>query len=440
MPELKQHQIEGVARIKAQGSLLLGDEPGVGKTAQMIMASKDDNKILILTLASLKFQMRDEIEKWFTTSVTLIDGNARERQALWGRDTQYYIANYELLLRDLPYMAKIPWDWIVCDEATRLSNIKNKQYKALRKLKATHRLPMTGTPVSNRPDDLWGLLDWAIPGCLGSWYFFMLTYIVRNPQRWIVGYKNLETLQKKIQPLMLRRTKEQVLDLPEIIYSNVPFQLGPKERKLYEQIKMGLLLDIEKTEISKIDFKNALDLAIVKFGKLCELCDSMELLGEGTDSAKLDALRAVLETLNGSKTIIFTRFSRMADIIQRELKCLKITGDVNLVNRQAVLAHYAMPSGISSMAPNNDVLVMTNAGEYGLNIQTANAIIHFEQPLSIARKEQREGRAHRMGQDKHVLVYNLVAEKTVDQAMMKKLLKKQDMSRLLLSDIKELVA
>lgn len=432
--ELLKHQVEGINRIKKDGSLLLGDEPGVGKTAQMIHATKDYDEVLIVTLASLKYQMREEILKWLPDAkVIVVQGDKEERASIW-EDVrlgawQFVIINYELLLRDFPLMQK-DWDYIVCDEATRLSNIKNKQYKALRQLKSKHRLPMTGTPVSNRPDDVYGLLDWARPGCLGNWWDFMNRYVVRNPQKWIVGYRNMEELAVRIRPFMLRRTKEEVLDLPDKIVASVPFELGAKERKLYDQLKKGLLLDIEQAEVNKIKSLSGMDLAVSKFGKLCELCDSMELLGEGTDSAKLAVLQDLLTTLNGSKVIIFTRFSRMADIIQRELGCLKITGDIDLVERMDILRQFELK---------HNVLVMTNAGEYGLNIQAANVIIHFDQPMSIARKEQREGRAHRMGQTKKVLIYNLLADKTVDTAMFKRIEKKADLSRLLLSDLKELL-
>lgn len=109
MPELMQHQREAVERITKQGSLLLADQQGVGKSASFIMATKDHPIVLILTLAGLKHQMKEEIHKWLPNAeVVVIDGNKKHRQALWQAKAQYYVANYELLLReDLEYMLKI---------------------------------------------------------------------------------------------------------------------------------------------------------------------------------------------------------------------------------------------------------------------------------------------------------------------------------------------
>lgn len=431
--ELLPHQIIAVERIKRDGSLLLADEAGAMKTGSAIMATKDQKKILVLTLAGLKHQFFDELSIWLPEiKAIVINGAPQQRESLWKSDFQYYIANYELLLKDLHWMAQWDWDYIISDECTRLSNIRNKQYRALRQLRPRHRLAMTGTPIQNKPDDIFGILDWKTPNSLGNYWKFINSFVVKNDKNWIIGYKNQEQLAALIAPHMLRRLKSEILDLPKLIISDVAVELSPKERKLYRQIKNDLLSDIEKSEINKVVRFSSLQLAIVKFGKLCEVCDSLELLGESKESSKLTALRDLLSTLSDSNIVIFTRFSRMADILERELNCLKITGAVQTAERSEIINTFNNTTGA--------ILVGTRAISFGLNLQKASVIINYDQSLSLAEHEQKISRAYRGGQTKNVLVYNLLCEKSIDKTIAKRLSEKQDMNALLLSDIKALIS
>lgn len=319
----------------------------------------------------------------------------------------------------------MPFTTIICDEATRLSNIRNKQYKALKKIKSQFRIAATGSPVQNSPTDIFGILDWVQPGSVGSWWNFMNNFIIRNAQGWIIGSRNLKELAQRIKPLMIRRLRSEVLELPELITIDVPVVLGLKERKLYDSIKRGLLFDLEKLEVNKIKDIPTLDMSIVKFGKLRELCLHMSLLGEGTDSAKLAVLKDLLQTLEGSKVILFTAFSRMADILASEIDCLKITGAVSMSERNTIIDKFNSTNGI--------ILVGTKAIFAGLNLQSSNVIINYDPSLSLSEEQQKLGRIERYGQTQKMLCYNLIVENSVEKVIAKKLAKKQDMSKLLLA-------
>lgn len=311
----------------------------------------------------------------------------------------------------------MPFDAIVCDEATRISSHKSLTSKAVRKLKAKHRFALTGTPVANKPMDIWGLIDFVSPGALGTYWSFINRYVYTNQYHVIISYRNMDELAQRIKPYYIRRLKKDVLlELPPILESDVPFNLAKQEIKLYNEIRSETFFKVENGALAKKEIIN-MDQGLPKLMALRQLCDSMELLGNINTSSKMSALKELIPQLSMRKTIIFTEFKEMANIIHREIGGQLITGDIKNEDRQPILDKFK-----DDDVP---VLVMTSAGEYGLNIQAASCVIHFDQPWSVKGKIQREGRAHRRGQTaESVLVYNLLAQGSVDYHI-KKLLEKK---------------
>lgn len=423
-----------------QGNILLGDKPGLGKTVQALTTTQAHGltHTLVLTFASLKYQFQSEIKKFFPNARTVvIDGSKKERAFQWKQDADYYIANYELLLRDLEEITVRKYEAILADECTRLSNHSNKQWRALRFVRSDFKIAMTGTAISNSPLDIYGIMEWLRPGLLGNYYSFVNRYVVKDTWGSAKYYKNLDELARRIKPYFLMRTKEQVLpDLPEKIKIDVPVHLSAKESQLYDQIKAELLFDIEKAAISKVESPVMMQNGIVKLMRLRQLCNSMELLGEHTESSKLTALKDLLATLNGGKKIIFTEFAKMADILERELPgSIKIIGDVKAEERDEIVKKF-------NTDPKCNILIGTKAISYGLNLQAADVIIHIDLPWSCAAYEQRAARSHRMGQKNTVYEYSLIAQKTVDAWVKKKLEAKQEISNRIMpvSELKEILS
>lgn len=408
---------------------LLGDQAGTGKTPQAIYVAKDKPKVLVLTMSSLKYQFQNELRKFLpTTDSVVIDGNPKNRLGLWlrARKVQFSICNYELLLRDLEYMRAIKWDLIIADECTRLSNHTNKQWKALALLDSSQRLAMTGTAVSNSPLDLYGILEWLEPKSLGNYFAFMETYTVRkllpNGHKFVVAFRNLEQLKEKIAPYYIRRTKEQVLpQLPEKVQIELPFEMSDKERSLYEDIKARLLLDLEHSDVNKIQHISQLENGLVNLTRLRQLVCSPELLGENKDSSKLKVLNDLLETLGTGKVLIFSEFAEMCKIIQREVGGQMIIGEVSAEERKEIVERF-------NTDPEERILVMSAAGAFGLNLQAADVVIHYDLPWSVAKYEQRAARSHRQGQKNTVFEYSLIANNSVDEYVLRKLTMKQDIS------------
>lgn len=430
----------GASFLMTMPGALLADVPGLGKTIQTIAACEGAIKVLILCPASLKYGWKDEIEKWTDAHANVIDGNKKERAGLWNDGKSFFkftIANYELLLHDDKEMPK-EWDVIVCDEATRISNPNAQTTKALKRLTAGKKIALTGTPVSNTPVDLFSILDWLQPGVLGTYFQFLNAYCNREPRfNRIVSFKNLEKLEKITARFMLRRTKQEVLkDFPPKTIENVVFSLSADERELYDNIVKELVDEIG-------DISKNLGIAPVKMLRLKQVTDDARLVQKyqfgdleadyaPIKSSKLKALKDLLEPIiaSGEKAIIFTQFKEMLYLLMKELEeyfPLPISGDQTSEQRKIAVDEF-------NKDPQFKLMIMTEAGAYGLNLQAATYVIHYDMPWSIAKLMQREDRAHRIGQDKPVTVYNLIAKDTIDEYVAKILAKKNKTAVNILAD------
>lgn len=431
------YQKVGAAFLYKIGSGLLGDEPGTGKTIQSIAVCQKIGalKVLVFCPAAVKYQWADEIERFIPgMKIVVIDGDKKAREKLWQSEAQYYIANYELLLRDIIEMQRIEWDICIADEATRISNPRAKQTKALKKLKAKRRLALTGTPISNRADEIWSIIDWTNPGSLGDYWGFLQRYCLKNYFGAISGYQNMDELNRKLKRYMIRRLKVDVLpDLPEKIVTDIPFELSKEEKKLYKNIKREILFEIEKADISKLENPMTLQYTLTKMIRLRQLADSMELLGDSKKSTKIEILKEILQenVVNGRKAIIFTQFAKMADILERELsvvyKTAVIQGNTSSEDRVTAIKNINVGE--------TQLLVMTAAGSMGINLQGASTVIHFDQEWSLAKMKQREGRVWRHGQKERVQVFNLLARGTIDYYIVKVLRAKEKLSDQILGDV-----
>lgn len=439
-------QKTGTAFLRALPAALLADAPGLGKTLQTCAAFEDlEGQVLIFVPASLKFNWRDEIAKWLPTDkVMVIHGNKKDRVEQWHHAhknrAKWIIANYELLIHDkeIHDTAAHEWGAIVCDEADRIANPRAQTTRNVKALRAKRRVALTGTPVSNTPEDLWSIADWLYPRYLGTFTQFQKKYCKLNEWSRVVGYQNLDQLRERIEPIMLRRLKEDVLtDFPAKTIEDVRFELSKKEREVYDAVRKMVLDDVKK--MTDLDTRSLM-LIPVKLLRLKQATGHMELIdakaSEHIPSSKLETLKELLHPImkSGEKALIFTQFAEMAHILNRELqeyKSLIIWGGVDALERKNIVDRFMTNSEYQ-------ILIGTEALAYGLNLQAASYVFNYDLPWSVAKYEQRIGRAHRVGQTKPVTVYNLLANNTVDLYTKNILYKKQSISDDLLGDKKEL--
>lgn len=437
-------QVEIKDFMVSTGSCLNASFVGSGKTLTSLAAclSLNARKVLIIAPKSVVLQWAIvEGPKWLPNSLFKAIGGSKlgryEDYILF--DEGFMVIGYETARLDFERLAAIKWDVIICDEAHRLANPRTKLYKALLKLTSRHRFGLTATPIMNKAEDMYGILNWIRPGVLGNYWGFINRYCVKDQWGSVKYYRNMDELAARCTPHIIKKTLAEVgMQLPEYTEEKIPIVLSSPERKTYDQIKAELLFDIKPWIINKIENPVMLEMSIVKLGKLFEICDSMELIGDGLESSKLEVLKEHLEStiVNGQKAIIISRFSRMAEILKTQLNKynpLLISGATG--NRQSILNDFAQG--------NHQILIGTEAIGQGLNLQMANILYNYDSAWNPARMEQRAGRIYRNGQDKPVFIYNLVVQKSVEGWLQKKLIKKAELSARLLpksfAEIKEML-
>jgi SNF2 family DNA or RNA helicase len=425
--ELLEHQKKGIEIItqafnKGHG-FFLGDSAGTGKTLQALIPARKftftGSICLWITLASAKLQLPEEIERFSLEFKPLVlIGSKTERlndlRRVQHGEVDLLVINYEQLLSHAEDLAKLPISVIICDEATRLGNQKNKSYKKLFSLARYTKaklLCMSGSPITNSPLEAYALFDYLNPNCLGSWFTFARTYMGATPFS-MVGYirKNmLPHLANRLQPYYLRREREVLLpELPELMETTIPIELSPVERKLYTQFVQALLLDMEKPSIDKIEKPHTSGDSIVRFARLRQLCVDPGIIGTGnTQSSKLNALKEFIGTINGSKALIFTEFASAVPAILAILptdSALCITGQTPQDKRNEIVQRFQTDPGIK-------YLCGTKAVEMALNLQAADYVIHIDPPLTYSSYDQRCSRARRNGRKDKVISVRLVMKR-----------------------------
>ncbi len=447
-------QKKGMFFLYTMRSAMLADAQGLGKTLQTISSLQGAKKVLILCPASLKFEWEKEIKKWRPNDEAIvIDGDADTRYLKWGESSdsnvRWFIVNYELLLRigDFRMMKKITWDAVVCDEATRISNPMAKTTRAVFQIPCSRRIALTGTPISNSPMDLYAPMSWIAPGILGKFSDFQARYCKfesvdvsygrgKKFVRKMVGFRNLDELARVCNRFILRRTKEEVLkDLPPKTFQEINFELTPAERKVYEGVRRDIAEEVKKLSVAQ----DTIPIVAVKILRLKQITGSADMVTKmrgAYESSKIKALKELLQPIvsSGEKAIIFTQFAEMAT---------KLQADLSLVGYRTMIIKGSMEAKeraeeIELFKKEGDIIVMTEAGAYGLNLQEASYVIHFDLPWSVAKLQQREDRAHRIGQMKPVTVYSLVAKDTVDEYVAKVLHGKNKVSVEVLGDVERL--
>lgn len=412
---LFQFQQCGSGFMSAGERVLNGDQPGLGKTLQSIATMRilGCKKIIYFTMATLKATVEEEFNHWAPELKTVvIRGEKKSRDKKWAQDVNVYIVNYELLLRDLPEMIAIKPEALIADEATKISNPKAKTTRAIKKINARYRFPLTGTPLSNSVQDVWSIIDFCEPGSLGSYWQFVDRYCEKDVWGSIKGYKNLDMLKEEIKPFCIRRLKRDVLQqLPPKLYENIYVDLPAPERKMYEAIKKELAEELK--ELGMKD-RRGLGNMLTKMLRLKQAANSLELVSDMKDSAKLEGLKELLETIctGDNKVVIFTFFREMAMILMRELahyKPLLIAGGVSEEDRN-------QNKDAFNTNTENRVMISTDAGTFGLNLQKKSKyVVHYDIPWSLTKAEQREDRVHRIGQEGQVTVYRMLAKNTIDE-------------------------
>ncbi|MBT1690246.1 DEAD/DEAH box helicase [Fulvivirgaceae bacterium PWU37] len=403
----------------------LADDMGLGKTLQIIAfilsqrTKQKRNTNLVVVPASLIYNWQEEVQKFAPSlRVLTLYGTSRVRDVQSFDGYEIILTSYTTLLADVVHLKEYAFNYIFLDESQAIKNPDSQRYKAARLLNARNRVALSGTPIENNTFDLYGQLSFACPGLLGTLRHFRDHYAI--PIDKFKSMKHTKALQRRINPFILRRTKEQVAaELPEKTEMIVHCEMGPEQRKVYDACEREFRDFLESTPEDKIA---AQSMHILQgLTKLRQLCNSPAIIKDdeyfGNESAKIDTLIEHIENQHvHHKILVFSQFVTMLDLIRIQLGLRNIpfqylTGQTrNRAERIKDFQHN----------PHTRVfLISLKAGGTGLNLTAADYVYLVDPWWNPAVENQAIDRAHRIGQHKNVVAVRLICPNTIEEKILK---------------------
>ncbi len=433
--DLRSYQRAGLGWLRAleRAGLggLLADEMGLGKTVQVLahMAGRDARRpSLVVAPRSLVFNWKREASR-FAPHLRVLDHTGADRRAPGAHfdDHDLVLTTYGTLRRDADALAALAFDYVILDEAQAIKNDTSETARAARRLSATHRLALSGTPVENHLGELWSLVEFLNPGLLGratAWR--AATAASPDPEA-------VALVGRAIQPFLLRRTKAEVApDLPARMEETWVCELDAPERALYEELRARFRAEIlgnsREGDASVPGSAQARVLeALLRLRQAACHPGLLDPARRGQRSSKLDALIPKLVALreSGQKALVFSQFRTLLDLarpaIEAEgVRCAQLDGTTD--DREAVVARFQEDPAVSVL------LVSLKAGGVGLNLTAAEYVFLLDPWWNPAAEAQAIDRAHRMGQTKAVFAYRLIARDTVEERIAELQAKKRSLA------------
>jgi SNF2 family DNA or RNA helicase len=422
--KLLPYQVRGAVFASCRGRVVLADDMGLGKTIQALSATellrrrRGIERVLVIAPASVKYQWKTEIEKFTGHSVQVIDGLLPRRKQLYAAPAFFNLSSYELILRDIKYMHEMRPDLIIVDEAQRIRNWATATARTIKQLKSRYAFVLTGTPLENKLEELYSVVEFVDGRRLGPAFLFVHEHRTEDENGKLLGYRGLDRIHQKLEPILLRRTRKEVLpDLPPRTDQIFRVPLTPQQAEPYweqSEILAGLMRKWERQRwLSEIDLRRI----TCCIQNMRMLCDSTFLFDKTSrHSPKLDEFREIIRELaieEDRKVVVFSEYERMTRLAGEELAKLGIGfvslhGGVPARKRGALMETFRHD-------PACKVFLSTDAGGVGLNLQAASAVINFEPPWNPARLEQRIGRVHRLGQSRPVQVIHFLTTGSIEE-------------------------
>ena len=432
------YQEQGMLHLALNERALLADDMGLGKTVQAIAAcewlyrANKIKKVLVITTASLKGEWLEQIDKFTARTNIIIQGARGDRLKQYQSNSMFYLAHYEQIVVDGTWLQHLlnP-DVVILDEAQRIKNWQTKTANAIKKLKSRYAFVLTGTPLENRIDDLYSIVQFLDHHLFGALFRFNRDFYQLDDAGKAIGYKNLDQLHARLQPIMLRRLKQEIeTQLPARTIKNYLVAMEPEQKIRYEEYEMRvsrLLTQAKRRALRKEEYEQLQRyLACMRM-----ICDTPYILDPTCKiSPKLQELANILEDLlidPNTKIIIFSEWARMLELV-RELVVIKEivfawhTGSINQIKRRQEINKFKNQA-------NCRLFLSTDAGSVGLNLQAANIVINLDLPWNPAKLEQRIARAWRKNQTRTVRVINFVCENSIEERMLSLLSQKASLAR-----------
>ena len=421
------YQRHGVLFAARAGRMLLADDMGLGKTiqaigvAEVLARTAGIERVLIVAPTSLKHQWQEEIGKFCGRASTVIEGLIARRAALYRETSFYKVTNYDVIHRDLDAIAGWAPDLIILDEAQRIKNWKTRAAQSVKQLNSKFALVLTGTPLENRLEELHSIVEFVDRFHLGPLFQFLADHQTVDEDGKVVGYRNLSKIAVTLEPIMMRRTRDEVLkELPKRLDKNYFVPMTPEQSKHHAENQETVARIVQKWR--RMHFLSESDQLRMRIAlqNMRMSCNSTYLLDQETDfGIKADEFVSVIsEVLEqpGTKVVVFSQWRRTHELLCRRLetmgeKFILFHGQIPGPKRQDLIKQFKTD-------PEHKIFLSTDAGGVGLNLQNASIVINMDLPWNPAVLEQRIGRVHRLGQSRPVRVINFVAKGTIEEGML----------------------
>ena len=445
--ELRPYQALGVAWLQHLREANLGgflaDDMGLGKTAQTIAhlviehaEGRLDRPALIVVPTSLVANWSAELKKFSPhLRVEILHGLDRHERRDNLDEMHVVITTYTVLSRDIELMVPLQWHIVVLDEAQVIKSPDSKATRAVCRLDTRHRLCLSGTPIENNLQELWSEFAFLMPNLLGDRKSFAKRF--RTPIEKNNDQVRRVQLARRIKPFLLRRTKGEVAtDLPPKHTILRRINLAPEQREVYDTIR-GTLSEEVREQIRGLSAAQGRIVVLDALLKLRQLCCDPRLLKLPSaraveTSSKLDDLMEMLGEMipEGRRILVFSQFTSMLDLIKPRLT----EAGISYVELRGDTRDRAEPVRSFEAREVPVFLISLKAGGRGLNLTSADTVIHYDPWWNPAAEEQASDRAHRIGQTKSVFVYKLIAADTVEDRIVELQQRKTDLANIALSD------
>jgi len=425
--DLYPYQKEGVINIFKMGRSLLADEMGLGKTIQAIAAIElyvkylNVERVLIICPTSLKYQWKNEINKFSDRSVEIVEGLIHKRKEKYLTKTNYKIISYGICLSDTELINKWGADLVILDEAQKIKNWKTKTAQSVKSINSEYSIVLTGTPLENRIEELHSIVEYIDKYKLGPLFKFLDNHQLLDESGKVKGYTGLRDINKTLKDILIRRTKKEISDqLPGRIDKNFFVEMTKQQKNDHESyydivaklvnkwVRVGYLSEEERERL------------LMALNCMRMVCDSTYILNQDTnDGNKPDEVVTLIKELiegGNNKIVIFSQWKRMFELIVKELEKLNVlfvylNGDVPADKRNKIIKKFQSDNEVK-------IFLSTDAGGVGVNLHSANVLINIDLPWNPAVLEQRIARIYRLGQKRSVLVFNFVAKYSVEHRIL----------------------
>ena len=432
------YQKEGIRFAFERGRTIIADEMGLGKTiqaigtAEMLRREGLAEQVLIVCPTSLKYQWQREIERFSKDKehslehplTLVIEGNPLKRKEQYASDVPYKIVSYNCMSNDVKMWGSLQTEVLIMDEVQRLKNWKTQISIAARKVRSDYAVILSGTPLENKLEELYSVMEFADNFCLGPYWQFRADSIVTDDGGKVIGYQNLNRVGEMARERLIRRTKKQVaIQMPKRTDQNIFVPMTKEQMDMHEEYKVSVANLVFKWR--KLHFLPEKDRQrLLQFLSMMRMvCDSTYILDQKSRyDTKVTETMSILQQVfdNGDeKVVIFSQWERMTRLIAYELDKLGVRyeylhGGVPSKARRDLINNF-------TDNPDSRVFLSTDAGSTGLNLQAGSIMINLDLPWNPAVLEQRIARIYRLGQERNVQVINLVSRGTIEEDMLGKL-------------------